>query len=227
MKKKGSSAPCRHFLINLRTRLFSNNMLNIWILFVSPSVWWWWWWWWWHSSSNNKPRSEKKALKFSSSFENHPLRSSDRRTMSSSVDEIYKRMKDDTEANEIVCGSSDLRNYFTGKNVLFTGATGFMGKCFVEKILRECQDIGKLYLLVRQKKGVSPDEKIKKYFQNFVSADYCDTLYRTSFFKQCFINLQINIFGTPAFFIAFFSTKSWVKIVLIVFYTLSVTQYSR
>ncbi|TVU06687.1 hypothetical protein EJB05_49911 [Eragrostis curvula] len=39
--------------------------------------------------------------------------------------------------------------YFRGKNILITGSTGFLGKVFVEKILRVQPDVKKLFLLVR------------------------------------------------------------------------------
>ncbi|XP_019431553.1 PREDICTED: probable fatty acyl-CoA reductase 4 [Lupinus angustifolius] len=40
-------------------------------------------------------------------------------------------------------------DFFRGKTILVTGATGFLAKVFVEKILRVQPDIKKLYLLVR------------------------------------------------------------------------------
>ncbi|KAJ8672918.1 hypothetical protein QAD02_004179 [Eretmocerus hayati] len=64
--------------------------------------------------------------------------------------------------------SSEIQKFFANKCVLLTGATGFMGKCFVEKILRECPDLKKLYVLVRQKNGQSPEELIKKYFKSVI-----------------------------------------------------------
>uniref|UniRef100_A0A0D9XAU2 Fatty acyl-CoA reductase n=1 Tax=Leersia perrieri TaxID=77586 RepID=A0A0D9XAU2_9ORYZ len=39
--------------------------------------------------------------------------------------------------------------YFKGKSILITGATGFLGKILVEKILRVQPDVKKIYLLVR------------------------------------------------------------------------------
>lgn len=40
---------------------------------------------------------------------------------------------------------------------------GFMGKVLVEKILRDCERVGKIYILVREKKGVSPQERYDSY----------------------------------------------------------------
>ncbi|MED6115611.1 hypothetical protein PIB30_092330, partial [Stylosanthes scabra] len=45
--------------------------------------------------------------------------------------------------------SNDVEEYFNGKTILVTGATGFLAKIFVEKILRVQPNIKRLYLLVR------------------------------------------------------------------------------
>lgn len=44
----------------------------------------------------------------------------------------------------------------TGKNVLVTGTTGFVGKVVIEKLLRDIPDIGGIYLLIRGNK-IYPD----------------------------------------------------------------------
>ncbi|KAJ4924488.1 hypothetical protein JOQ06_003444 [Pogonophryne albipinna] len=50
--------------------------------------------------------------------------------------------------------------YYAGKNVLITGATGFMGKVLVEKLLRACPEVRALYLLVRPKAGQSMEQRV-------------------------------------------------------------------
>lgn len=45
-----------------------------------------------------------------------------------------------------------IENYLNGKNVLITGATGFMGKVLIEKLLRTCPNLGKIYVLIRTNK---------------------------------------------------------------------------
>lgn len=45
-----------------------------------------------------------------------------------------------------------------------TGGTGFVGKVFVEKLLRSCPEIDKLYILIREKKGVPVEERLKNMF---------------------------------------------------------------
>src|SRR5262249_11481195 len=46
---------------------------------------------------------------------------------------------------------STIQEFFTGKTVLVTGATGFLGKALVEKILRGLPDVRRLYLLIRSR----------------------------------------------------------------------------
>jgi FlaA1/EpsC-like NDP-sugar epimerase len=43
--------------------------------------------------------------------------------------------------------------FYAGKSILITGATGFMGKVLVEKILRDCGEVKCIYILVRMKRG--------------------------------------------------------------------------
>ncbi|XP_014251241.1 fatty acyl-CoA reductase 1-like [Cimex lectularius] len=52
-----------------------------------------------------------------------------------------------------------ITEYFAGKKVLVTGATGFMGKVLIEKLLRSCPDVGLIYVIIRDKKGQSAQER--------------------------------------------------------------------
>ncbi|OXU30482.1 hypothetical protein TSAR_013552, partial [Trichomalopsis sarcophagae] len=87
------------------------------------------------------------------------------------MDQHYEKMRDDLECVPTpVVGSSNIQDYFAGKSVFMTGATGFMGKCFVEKILRDCPGLKRLYVLVRPRKGVPLEDKMRRYFGNYVSS---------------------------------------------------------
>uniref|UniRef100_G3Q918 Fatty acyl-CoA reductase n=1 Tax=Gasterosteus aculeatus aculeatus TaxID=481459 RepID=G3Q918_GASAC len=55
---------------------------------------------------------------------------------------------------------ASIPEYYAGKNVLITGATGFMGKVLVEKLLRSCPKVKALYLLVRPKAGQSMQQRV-------------------------------------------------------------------
>lgn len=56
--------------------------------------------------------------------------------------------------------SMSIAEYYAGKTLFITGATGFMGKVMVEKLLRDCSDVKKMYLLMRPKKGHSSKERL-------------------------------------------------------------------
>jgi fatty acyl-CoA reductase len=58
--------------------------------------------------------------------------------------------------------TSQIVEFFRDKSVLITGATGFLGKTLLEKLLRSCYDLKKIYLLVRSKKGKDPNERLEE-----------------------------------------------------------------
>ena len=52
--------------------------------------------------------------------------------------------------------------FYAGRSIFITGATGFMGKVLIEKLLRSCPDIQEIFLLMRPKKGTSIDDRLRK-----------------------------------------------------------------
>ncbi|XP_034082963.1 fatty acyl-CoA reductase 1 isoform X1 [Gymnodraco acuticeps] len=54
----------------------------------------------------------------------------------------------------------NIPEYFAGKTVLISGATGFMGKVLLEKLLRSCPEVKSVFVLVRSKAGQSPQARI-------------------------------------------------------------------
>ncbi|KOX74314.1 Fatty acyl-CoA reductase 1 [Melipona quadrifasciata] len=63
---------------------------------------------------------------------------------------------------------SQIRKFYAGKRILLTGCTGFLGTVILEKILRTCAEISKLYILVREKKNVGIEDRMKELFENEV-----------------------------------------------------------
>ncbi|XP_076382452.1 fatty acyl-CoA reductase wat-like [Megalopta genalis] len=63
---------------------------------------------------------------------------------------------------------SEIVEFYKGTKVLVTGGTGFLGLLIIEKLLRSCPDIVTIYMLIRQKKGKSVEERIKQYFNDTV-----------------------------------------------------------
>jgi fatty acyl-CoA reductase len=64
---------------------------------------------------------------------------------------------------------SIVADYYKNKSIFVTGATGFLGKALIEKLLRSCYDLDKIYILVRPKKGKLPSERIDEIFSQEVS----------------------------------------------------------
>eukprot|EP01065_Artemidia_motanka_P025805 TRINITY_DN30762_c0_g1_i1.p2 TRINITY_DN30762_c0_g1~~TRINITY_DN30762_c0_g1_i1.p2 ORF type:complete len:569 (+),score=201.29 TRINITY_DN30762_c0_g1_i1:84-1790(+) len=61
---------------------------------------------------------------------------------------------------------------YSGKHIFITGATGFVGKVFVEKILRSLPTVERVYLLVRPGKGgQTPQERLEKELRNSACFD--------------------------------------------------------
>lgn len=56
-------------------------------------------------------------------------------------------------------------DYFRGKTVFLTGATGLLGRQVVEKLLH-CTEVDKIYILMRAKRNKSIVEREKEYVQN-------------------------------------------------------------
>lgn len=50
--------------------------------------------------------------------------------------------------------------YFAGRSIFITGGTGFMGKVLIEKLLRSCPGIEKIYVLIRPSKKGSPEKRL-------------------------------------------------------------------
>ncbi|XP_015597785.1 putative fatty acyl-CoA reductase CG5065 [Cephus cinctus] len=75
-----------------------------------------------------------------------------------------KKLKNNDKNSDVSTDESNIQKFFAGKTVFLTGSTGFLGQCIVEKLLRGCPDLNKLYMLVRPKRGMSVSERLKKFF---------------------------------------------------------------
>lgn len=52
-----------------------------------------------------------------------------------------------------VLRNTPIADFYANKNILITGATGFMGKVLLETLLRKCDGINCIYIVVRMKRG--------------------------------------------------------------------------
>lgn len=70
---------------------------------------------------------------------------------------------------DISTEGSEVRQFYKGKSVFITGATGFLGKILLEKLLRVCIEIDTIYILIREKKGKDIQERINEICRDVVS----------------------------------------------------------
>ena len=66
-------------------------------------------------------------------------------------------------------GYQSVPEFYAGKSIFITGGTGFLGKVLLEKLLRSCPDIKKIYLLVRPKGDVGSKERVESILHSEVS----------------------------------------------------------
>ncbi|XP_069692562.1 putative fatty acyl-CoA reductase CG5065 [Periplaneta americana] len=57
---------------------------------------------------------------------------------------------------------SEIADFFRGRSVLVTGASGFMGKVLLEKLLFGCPDLRVIYILVRSKRYKSAETRTEE-----------------------------------------------------------------
>jgi len=61
---------------------------------------------------------------------------------------------------------SSIDVFFAETVILLTGATGFLGKALLEKLLRSCPRVATIFVLIRPKKGLSVEQRFKELLNN-------------------------------------------------------------
>lgn len=64
---------------------------------------------------------------------------------------------------------SEIQSFYKGKVIFVTGGTGLMGKVLIEKLLYSCSDLNKIYVLIRPKRGRTPEMRVDEMFKLLVS----------------------------------------------------------
>lgn len=63
---------------------------------------------------------------------------------------------------------NSIKDYYAGATVFITGGSGFMGKAIIEKLLRTCTKVERVYALMREKRGVSSAERLERMKKEIV-----------------------------------------------------------
>ncbi|XP_011864992.1 PREDICTED: putative fatty acyl-CoA reductase CG5065 isoform X2 [Vollenhovia emeryi] len=61
--------------------------------------------------------------------------------------------------------TSEIQSFYIGKTVFITGASGFMGKVLLEKLLYSCSDLDKIYVLMRVKRSCTVQSRLDDMFK--------------------------------------------------------------
>lgn len=64
--------------------------------------------------------------------------------------------------------ASKIQSFYNDKTAFLTGATGFVGKILLEKLLRTCH-VKRIYVLMRAKKDISAADRLEEIFKAPVS----------------------------------------------------------
>ncbi|XP_044764580.1 uncharacterized protein LOC123321141 [Coccinella septempunctata] len=95
------------------------------------------------------------------------LREENKHLWKSDVDHFYNVHQ---KVHAPVAGSK-IVEFFNGKTVFLTGGTGFIGKLIVEKLLRSCAEMDRIFLLVRPKKGKDVQTRLETTFSDPVFSE--------------------------------------------------------
>uniref|UniRef100_A0A8D8WTF8 Fatty acyl-CoA reductase n=1 Tax=Cacopsylla melanoneura TaxID=428564 RepID=A0A8D8WTF8_9HEMI len=71
-----------------------------------------------------------------------------------------------TAVRTILDPTAPMYQFYKGLNIFLTGASGFMGKVFIEKVLRCYPEVGAIYILMRPKKNKTVQERIEEQFKD-------------------------------------------------------------
>ncbi|KAM0734003.1 putative fatty acyl-CoA reductase [Formica fusca] len=68
--------------------------------------------------------------------------------------------------DETHSGKSSIDTFFAERMILVTGATGFLGKVLLEKLLRSCPRVATIFVLIRPKGNLSIEERLRELLEN-------------------------------------------------------------
>lgn len=64
---------------------------------------------------------------------------------------------------------SAIETFFDGQGIFITGGTGFLGKVLIEKLLRSCQGIDRIYVLIRPSKTKNVESRLRDLINSQVT----------------------------------------------------------
>lgn len=65
---------------------------------------------------------------------------------------------------------NSIQLFYVGKTIFITGASGFLGKVLIEKLLYSCSDLKEIIILMRAKQGESGQQRVDEFSKLPVSS---------------------------------------------------------
>lgn len=59
---------------------------------------------------------------------------------------------------------SEIEQFYADKSIFLTGGTGFLGKILIEKLLRSCSRLKRIYVLIRPNSANNPSQRLNELF---------------------------------------------------------------
>jgi hypothetical protein len=84
---------------------------------------------------------------------------------------------------------NSIQQFYAGKTIFITGASGFMGKILIEKILYSCSDVREIIVLMRSKRGKTGAQRI----EDFSKLPVCNHILFEYFFFRLFNNIKLQL----------------------------------
>ncbi|XP_076277622.1 putative fatty acyl-CoA reductase CG5065 isoform X4 [Lasioglossum baleicum] len=88
--------------------------------------------------------------------------------LSSSMSATVVQTNQEQRKDERFIHGSSIEAFYADSVILITGATGFLGKALVEKLLRSCSRLIAIFILIRPKRGQTVDQRLTRLLQNSV-----------------------------------------------------------
>lgn len=61
--------------------------------------------------------------------------------------------------------NNSVQKFYEGKTIFLTGASGFVGKVLLEKLLYSCSDAKEVIILIRPKRGKTAIQRVEDLIQ--------------------------------------------------------------
>ncbi|XP_073949860.1 putative fatty acyl-CoA reductase CG5065 isoform X2 [Choristoneura fumiferana] len=91
--------------------------------------------------------------------------------------------------------TSAISKFYDGKSVFITGATGFVGKVLIEKLLYRCSNIGNVYVLIRNTAQQNVNQRLEGLLQSSVAIVF-NIAASINFVAPLQHNFTLNVEGT-------------------------------